>query len=225
MRDGPSGKIGDMTTVISLSAADRLLSWLGRGMASVASARPAARPNPADRVEDEPLEAAERRLSVALMRVNHVGEVCAQALYEGQGAVTADPALREQFRRAAVEEGDHLAWTRQRLAELGGRPSVLNPLWYAGAFGMGVLAGRAGDRLSLGFMAETERQVEQHLDSHLERLPAADRRSRAILVQMKAEEAAHAVAARHLGGAELAPPVRGAMRLASRVMTSTAHHL
>jgi ubiquinone biosynthesis monooxygenase Coq7 len=214
-----------MTTEISLSATDRLLSWLGRGMASVASALPAARPNPGGRIEDGSLDAAERRLSVSLMRVNHVGEVCAQALYDGQGAVTTDPVLREQFRRAAVEEGDHLAWTRQRLAELGGRPSILNPLWYAGAFGMGLLAGRAGDRLSLGFMAETERQVEHHLDAHLERLPPGDQRSRAILVQMKADEAAHAVAAMHLGGAEMPAPVRGAMRLASRVMTTTSHYL
>jgi ubiquinone biosynthesis monooxygenase Coq7 len=159
------------------------------------------------------------------MRVNHVGEVCAQALYDGQAASARDAGLREQFRRAAVEEGDHLAWTRQRIDELGGRTSLLNPLWYAGAFGLGLLAGRAGDRVSLGFMAETERQVERHLDGHLQRLPAADHRSRAVVEQMKADEAAHAQAAVRLGGIGLPAPVRGAMRLAARVMTTTAHYL
>ena len=159
------------------------------------------------------------------MRVNHVGEVCAQALYDGQAASTRDPILRSQFKQAAVEEGDHLAWTRQRIDELGGRVSMLNPLWYAGAFGLGLLAGRAGDRLSLGFMAETERQVERHLDGHLQRLPQADQRSRAVVEQMKADEAAHAQTAVRLGGVGLPAPVRSAMRAAAKVMTTTAHYI
>jgi ubiquinone biosynthesis monooxygenase Coq7 len=174
---------------------------------------------------DEDLGADERRLAAALMRVNHVGEVCAQALYDGQAAVTADQALRARLREAASEEGDHLAWTRERIAELGGRPSLLNPVWYAGAFAIGVLAGRAGDRTSLGFMAETERQVEAHLDGHLDRLPPGDVRSRAIVAQMKIDEAAHAQAAIELGGEPLPPPVRAAMRLAARLMTTTAHRV
>ena len=157
------------------------------------------------------------------MRVNHVGEVCAQALYQAQALATDDPALREQMAQAAREEIDHLAWTETRLAELGDRPSLLNPLWYGGAFLIGLAAGRLGDRVSLGFVVETERQVEQHLASHLERLPATDAASRAIVAQMKLDEAAHAAAAQQAGGIELPPPVRAAMRAAARVMTTTAH--
>ena len=138
------------------------------------------------------------------MRVNHVGEVCAQALYSAQALATADPALRHQFERAAGEESDHLAWTAERLAELGARPSLLNPLWYAGAFGIGLLAARAGDATSLGFLIETERQVERHLEGHLERLPAGDQDSRAIVAQMKDDEASHAMARR--AGRRHAPP-------------------
>jgi len=173
----------------------------------------------------EPADPAERRLSGALMRVNHVGEICAQALYEGQAAATADPRLASEFRQATREEGDHLAWTRERLRELDARPSILNPLWYGGALLLGLLAGRAGDRLSLGFMAETERQVEAHLAGHLERLPASDLRSRAIVVAMKDDEIRHAQNALRLGGAELPAPVRAAMRAAAKVMTTTAHHI
>jgi ubiquinone biosynthesis monooxygenase Coq7 len=159
------------------------------------------------------------------MRVNHVGEVCAQALYEGQAATTRDPELAEHFRRAAIEEGDHLAWARSRIDELGARPSLLNPLWYAGAFALGTLAGRVGDRVSLGFMAETERQVEEHLAGHLDRLPLDDERSRAIVDKMKEDEIRHAGEAMRLGGARLPFPVRVAMRFAARVMTSTAHYV
>ena len=167
----------------------------------------------------------DRRLSGALMRVNHVGEVCAQALYQAQAVATSDPALKAQMARAAREEIDHLAWTEQRLAELGDRPSLLDPLWYGGAFLIGLAAGRLGDRVSLGFVVETERQVEQHLESHLERLPAADAASRAIVDQMRADEAAHGEAARAAGGVDLPAPVRAAMRLAARVMTATAHYV
>ena len=214
-----------MTSNDLLSPADRMLSWVGRGLATVASAIPASRPSPGAPASDDLLSADDRHLSAALMRVNHVGEVCAQALYDGQAASTRDPALRDQFRRAAVEEGDHLAWTRQRIDELGGRVSVLNPLWYAGAFGLGLLAGRAGDRVSLGFMAETERQVERHLEGHLQRLPQADQRSRAVVEQMKADEAAHAQMAVRLGGVGLPAPARAAMRIAAKVMTTAAHYI
>ena len=171
------------------------------------------------------LDAAEKRLSGALMRVNHVGEVCAQALYQAQALSTRDPVLKKQFEQAAREETDHLAWTQTRLGELGARTSLLNPLWYAGAFAIGWLAGRAGDAVSLGFVVETERQVEQHLQSHLDRLPAADAASRAIVHQMKADEAGHAAAAQAAGAAALPAPVRWAMRAAARVMTSAAHRL
>ncbi len=205
---------------------ETLLSAAGRALATLAGAPGATRATPARGVEDvRALEAGERGLSGALMRVNHVGEICAQALYEGQALTARDPALAEQFRRAAGEEADHLAWTRERIDELGARPSLLNPLWYAGAFALGALAGRLGDRASLGFMAETERQVEAHLDRHLERLPEADRRSRAIVCRMKEEEAGHAQTAQRLGAAELPPPVRGAMRAAAKLMTGSAHYL
>jgi len=183
-------------------------------------------PSPSDAASPAPaLSVEEKRLSGALMRVNHVGEVCAQALYQAQALATRNAELKAQMASAAREEVDHLAWTEQRLAELGDRPSLLNPLWYGGAFLIGLAAGRLGDRVSLGFVVETERQVEHHLESHLERLPAGDLASRAIVDQMRVDEAAHANAARLAGGVELPAPVRGAMRLAARVMTGTAHHL
>ena len=160
------------------------------------------------------------------MRVNHVGEICAQALYTAQALTTPDEQLRRQLDAAAREETDHLAWTRERLDELGDRVSLLNPLWYAGAFGIGLLAGRiGGDKLSLGFVVETERQVEAHLASHMDRLPSADAASRAIVAQMKDDEARHADDALHAGGKPLPAPVRGLMRLAARVMTATAHRI
>ena len=160
------------------------------------------------------------------MRVNHVGEVCAQALYTAQAMTTRDPQLRKHLEAAAREETDHLAWTRQRLDELGDRPSLLNPFWYAGAFGVGVLAGRiGGDKLSLGFVVETERQVEAHLASHMSRLPAGDAASRALVAQMKEDEAHHAEEALAAGGAPLPAPVRGLMRVAAKVMTTVAHRI
>ena len=170
---------------------------------------------------DEPA----RRHAAGLMRVNHVGEVCAQALYQAQALTARSRELRAQMETAAREEQDHLAWTEQRLRELDDRPSLLNPLWYAGAFAIGLAAGRAGDRWSLGFVVETERQVEQHLAGHLERLPAADRASRAIVERMKEEEAQHARAAEGAGAARLPAPVRWAMRGAAKLMTSTAHRI
>jgi 3-demethoxyubiquinol 3-hydroxylase len=201
-----------------LTAADAALRTLfARPHATRAMPVPAQAPGDMDEKQ--------RRDAGALMRVNHVGEVCAQALYTAQAAVARDPVLRAQFVEAAHEETDHLAWTRQRLDELGARPSLLNPLWYAGAFGLGLVAGRLGDPLSLGFVAETERQVEAHLDNHLDRLPPADSASRAVVEQMKLDEARHAAQAVDAGAAELPAPVKGLMRLASRVMTTLAHRI
>jgi ubiquinone biosynthesis monooxygenase Coq7 len=159
------------------------------------------------------------------MRVNHVGEVCAQALYEGQGLFARDPSVRQLLSRAAQEEGDHLAWTRARLEQLGARPSLLNPLWFAGAFGMGAAASRMGDRVSLGFLTETERQVEQHLAGHLEQLPPEDLKSRAIVAQMRLDEARHAQDAEAQGAVLPPAPVAMAMRAVARVMTGTAYYL
>jgi len=201
-----------------LTAADAALRTL--------FARPhATRATPAPSEAPGELSEAERREAGALMRVNHVGEVCAQALYTAQAAVARDPALRAHFTEAAHEETDHLAWTRQRLDELGARPSILNPLWYAGAFGLGLVAGRLGDPLSLGFVAETERQVEAHLESHLGRLPPGDSASKAVVEQMKLDEARHASQAINAGAAELPAPAKALMRAASRVMTTLAHRI
>jgi ubiquinone biosynthesis monooxygenase Coq7 len=210
---------------VRLSAADRMLAVADHALRALTSTPQAARPKPVAGRPAPPLSDAERRHAGALMRVNHVGEVCAQALYSAQALATADPELRQQFERAAGEETDHLAWTAERLSELGARPSLLNPLWYAGAFAIGLLAARAGDERSLGFLIETERQVERHLESHLERLPAADQDSRAIVAQMKDDEAAHAMAAEQAGGTRLPAPLRWAMRAAAKVMTTTAHYV
>ena len=185
----------------------------------------ASRPCPTVAGDSTQLSGPDKALAGALMRVNHVGEVCAQALYAAQAISTQDPALKQQFLAASEEETDHLAWTRQRLNELDARPSLLNPLWYAGAFGLGLVAGRLGDRLSLGFVVETERQVEAHLAGHLERLPAGDHESRAIVAQMKDDEARHAQEASSAGALELPPPVRALMIAAARVMTTTAHYI
>ena len=208
-----------------METTDRFLSSLDNALRTLSGAVHAARPMPAAAAAGPPLDEAERRLAGALMRVNHVGEVCAQALYQAQALTARTPELRQQMEKAAREETDHLAWTQQRLDELGDRPSLLNPLWYAGAFGIGVLAGRLGDATSLGFVVETERQVEQHLASHLDRLPVADGRSRALVVAMKEDEARHADHAMAAGAAPLPLPVRWLMRGAARLMTGTAHHI
>lgn len=184
-----------------------------------------SRPAPQAQLPDGPLDEHERREAAALMRVNHVGEICAQALYRAQAMTTRDDELREHLEHAAQEELDHLAWTAQRLRELNDRPSLLNPLWYAGAFAIGTVAGVLSDKVSLGFVVETERQVEAHLDGHLGRLPAGDHSSRAIVAQMKDEEVAHADAARARGAVDLPAPVKGLMRLAAKVMTTTAHRI
>ena len=201
-----------------LNAADSALRTL---FAKPYASRPC--PTVADRRTE--LNPEEKSLSGALMRVNHVGEVCAQALYAAQALSTKDPVLREHFLEASREEGDHLAWTRQRLDELGARPSLLNPLWYAGAFGLGLLAGRMGDKVSLGFVVQTEQQVEAHLATHLERLPTGDYESRAIVAQMKDDEARHAEEAQDAGGALLPAPVKALMRASAKVMTVVAHRI
>lgn len=186
----------------------------------------ASRPTPLAPAAELELTDAERREAAALMRVNHVGEVCAQALYTGQALASKDPALRAQLAEASREETDHLAWTQQRLKDLKDRPSLLNPLWYAGAFAIGYAAGKlGGDKVSLGFVVETERQVEAHLQSHMDRLPAADSASRAIVAQMKADEIAHAQMAMKAGAVELPTPVKALMQAAAKVMTTVAHRV
>ena len=202
---------------------DNFLPEFDRALRAVTGVTRASRPNPADAViasgasatgpgDAAKLSEAERRHAAGLMRVNHVGEVCAQALYQGQALFARDPAIRAQLDEAAREEEDHLAWCAQRLQELNDRPSLLNPLWYAGAFAIGALAGRLGDKISLGFVAETERQVEHHLDGHLDKLPEQDTRSRAIVAQMRDDEIRHGDNAREAGGIDLPEPVRQAMR-------------
>lgn len=183
------------------------------------------RPNPAAALMDTELSESQRKHVARLMRINHTGEVCAQALYQGQALTAKLPDTRRRMERSAKEENDHLAWCEQRLDELGDRKSLLNPLFYAGSFAMGAAAGLAGDKWSLGFVVETERQVEDHLDEHLEQIPLEDLKSRTILEQMKADEIHHAQLARAAGGVELPAPIRGAMRLTAKVMTRSVYWL
>jgi 3-demethoxyubiquinol 3-hydroxylase len=203
-----------------IGAADRALRAL---LAPAHASRPVPRPPAAAEAGGSELSADERRRAAALMRVNHAGEIAAQALYHGQAMAARSDTTRRMLLDAAREETDHLAWCENRLEELQSRPSLLNPLWYAGSFFIGALAALAGDRTSLGFVVETERQVEGHLDDHLGRLPAADLRSRAIVQQMRTDEAAHGANARAAGGAELPAPVRALMRHTARIMTDTAY--
>ena len=184
---------------------------------------PTTRPMPGEMLPEAEMTAPERRHVVALMRINHVGEVCAQALYAGQAFSARNGATRQALEQAAREETEHLNWTERRITELGGRKSVLNPLWYAGAWTIGTLAGRLGDSISLGFLAETERQVEAHLDDHLRQLPTQDRRSHAVIDQMKIDEISHAQTAVRLGAEELPTLAKGAMKVAAKVMTGTAY--
>ena len=207
---------------------DSLLITLDRALRTVFASHHAARRNPASTLSapQTTMSEADRREAAALMRVNHVGEVCAQALYTAQALATRDAHLRQHLLAASAEETDHLAWTEERLRELNDRPSLLNPLWYAGAFAIGLAAGKlGGDKVSLGFVVETEHQVEAHLQSHMERLPAADQASRAIVAQMQADEARHADEAAAAGGVALPAPVKAAMRLAAKVMTTVAHRV
>lgn len=201
---------------------DRLLIAADAALRTLSGVAPAARRNPASGV-DTLTGAQARRHAAALMRVNHSGEICAQALYSGQAIVARDARVRETLEHAAVEERDHLSWCRQRLTELDARPSLLDPAWYAGSFALGVVSGLVGDRWSLGFLVETERQVEHHLDDHLVRLPEGDRRSREILEQMRVDEIAHGASGEKLGAQALPLPVKLAMKLASRVMTRSAY--
>ncbi|NLY26617.1 MAG: 2-polyprenyl-3-methyl-6-methoxy-1,4-benzoquinone monooxygenase [Alcaligenaceae bacterium] len=229
-----------------LSPFDRLLSEVSRAVQVLDGSVQAGRPNPADAAaanETPPapaesiaqvaaqsaatadLSPAEQKHAAGLMRVNHVGEICAQALYRGQAVLCGDAAIRKVLYKAAAEEVDHLVWCRERLQELKSHPSVLNPLWYLGSFTLGLVAGRAGTRYNLGFMAETERQVEQHLDHHLQELPPQDQRSRHIVEQMRIDEIDHRHTAQNRGAAPLPAPVKGAMRIMSRIMTTTAYRL
>lgn len=209
----------------SLTPVDRLLDGVQNALETVLGSARAERPNPAGDRADVVLDEAERRHAAGLMRINHVGEVCAQALYVGQALVARDAATRAQLLHAAQEETDHLAWCADRLRELDSRPSLLNPLWYAGSHAIGVVAGLRGDGWNLGFVVETERQVEAHLDEHLQSLPEADLRSRAILETMKADEARHAANAEAAGARTLPPPIPSLMAAASKLMKTVAYRI
>jgi ubiquinone biosynthesis monooxygenase Coq7 len=204
-----------------MSTFDPFLIAADEALRTLAGVAASARKTPGEPMAQR-LDDADRRAAAALMRVNHAGEICAQALYSGQALVARDERVRAALQAAGAEERDHLAWCRERLDELGDRPSYLGPFWYAGSFALGVASGIAGDRWSLGFLAETEAQVERHLDGHLERLPDADVRSRAILEQMREDENRHGQTGRALGGIELPLPVKMAMRAFSKMMTRTA---
>jgi len=204
---------------------DRLIGGFDTALRTIAGVHRAVRASPAEAVPDGDLEPAMRAESAALMRVNHVGEVCAQALYQGQALAARSPANRRALAQAAAEEEDHLAWSAGRIRELGGQLSLFNPLWYGGAFALGVAAGALGDRHSLGFLAETERQVEAHLAGHLARLPSDDRRTRAVIEAMRADEAKHRQSAIELGAAELPPAIKLGMRIMAKVMTTVAHRV
>ena len=204
---------------------DRLIGEFDRALRAIAGVANAARPSPGELKPEAELDDKQRAHAAALMRVNHVGEICAQALYQGQALTARDPHARTALQQAAREEEDHLAWSADRIRELGGRPSLLNPLWYAGAFAIGTMAGALGDRWNLAFLAETEKQVEEHLTGHLGELPAADERTRAVVEVMRDDEAKHRLTAVRMGAAELPGPVKTAMRFASRVMTTVAYRV
>ena len=204
---------------------DRLIHEFDRALRAVAGVAQASRPMPGEGSPEAALEERERAHAAALMRVNHVGEICAQALYQGQALTARQAGARSALEQAAREEEDHLAWSAQRIRELGGRPSLLNPLWYAGSLAIGALAGALGDRWNLAFLAETEAQVEEHLTGHLHALPAKDQRTRAVVEAMRRDEAKHRASALRLGAAELPGPAKAAMRLASKVMTSVAYRV
>jgi ubiquinone biosynthesis monooxygenase Coq7 len=209
----------------ALSPIDRVLNAADNFLRSVSTTPPSSRPYPARGNPETVLSDEDRKLSAALMRVNHAGEVAAQALYQGQALTASTPEMRALLHHAATEEADHLNWTAQRLEALNSRPSLLSPVWYTGAFLIGAVAGRMGDPVSLGFLAETEQQVEDHLKDHLDRLPVADAASRAVVVQMKQDEVNHMNAALKAGGADLPGPIQAAMRASSKVMTTLAHYV
>jgi 3-demethoxyubiquinol 3-hydroxylase len=204
---------------------DELVIGFDRALRALSGHATSSRPIPGANIAEIELTADERRHAAGLMRVNHTGEICAQALYAAQALTARNPAVRKQFSEAARDEEEHLAWTRQRLSELSDRPSLLNPLWYGGAFAIGIVAGAASDQVNLGFVVETERQVEDHLTGHMERLPAADGRSRAIVEQMRDDEARHGAMAHAAGAADLPFPVRRLMRAAADVMRAVAYRV
>ncbi|MBK9608033.1 MAG: 2-polyprenyl-3-methyl-6-methoxy-1,4-benzoquinone monooxygenase [Betaproteobacteria bacterium] len=204
---------------------DDLIVGFDRALRTLASASTSVRPYPAEQAESADLGEDEMAHAAGLMRVNHSGEICAQALYSGQAMTASNPVLKGELDQAAREETEHLAWTERRLEELGARTSLLNPLWYAGSFAMGAIAGLAGDRWNLGFLSETERQVEQHLGGHLDTLPQGDARSRAIVSQMRTDEGRHAQMAEDRGAARLPLPIRAVMRMTAKVMTTTAYRV
>lgn len=204
---------------------DAFLTAIDNGLRTLFAQPHAQSPSPAAGMEQAELSADDKKIAGALMRINHVGEVCAQALYSAQATITQDPALRAHLWAAAREETDHLAWTRERLQALGAHPSALNPLWFTGAFVIGLIAAKASDKISLGFVEETEQQVSDHLQSHLSKLPAADLASRAVVARMQADEKRHAQQAQAAGAQPLPTPVKALMRVAAKVMTTTAHHI
>ncbi|KFC71921.1 2-nonaprenyl-3-methyl-6-methoxy-1,4-benzoquinol hydroxylase [Massilia sp. LC238] len=214
-----------MSAYRSNSSLDDLIAGFDKALRVVGGVASSSRPNPGTHATDCELSDDERRHSAGLMRVNHVGEVCAQALYDSQARFGKSPAIRKQFEKSAREEEDHLAWTAERLSELGSQPSLLNPLWYAGSYVLGSIAAKLGDPHSLGFVVETERQVEAHLNRHLEDLPPQDAKSRAIVEQMRVDEIAHGASAQALGAAETPLPVRMLMTAMSKVMTTTAYRI
>jgi ubiquinone biosynthesis monooxygenase Coq7 len=202
---------------------DTLIPEFDKALRAVFALAPTRRPMPGADLPEAEMSESEKRHVAALMRVNHCGEICAQALYQGQALSSRDPAVRRELELAAWEETEHLNWTERRITELGGRKSILNPLWYAGSLAIGVVAGKCGDTWSLGFLAETERQVEGHLENHKARLPVQDRKSWEVLEQMKADEMRHAETADHYGARELPAPVRVAMKLSSKLMTRLSY--
>ncbi len=204
---------------------DDLIVGFDRALRTLAGVATSVRPVPGAALPDPELAPAERRHAAGLMRVNHTGEVCAQALYSAQALVARDRSVKERFALAAREEEEHLAWTEARLAQLAERTSLLNPLWYAGSFAIGVAAGVAGDRVNLGFVVETERQVEEHLNGHIDRLPPADTKSRAIVAQMRFDEARHGAMAQEAGAVPLPYPVKGVMRAAADLMRAIAYRI
>ena len=208
-----------------MTSTDRLITAFDKTLRIFSGITSAHRPNPSASLAAGALNEADRRRSAGLMRINHVGEVCAQALYQAQSRFARSELTRQQFVLAGQEEMDHLGWTAERLRELDAQPSLLNPVWYAGSYAMGAVAAQMGDAYSLGFVVETERQVEAHLEHHLSLLPADDFRSRAIVAQMRDDEIAHGAAAAKLGAAELPAPLRLGMRLISKLMTKTAYYL
>lgn len=209
--------------MLKLPTLDTVITEFDKGLRTVFAQAHTVRPHPDRTVVDAPLSENEKRHAAALMRINHTGEVCAQALYNGQAMTASNPATEAALRKASDEETEHLAWCEKRIHELGGHKSLLNPFWYVGSFALGAAAGALGDKWNLGFLAETEKQVGRHIESHLDRLPAQDAKSRAVLEQMKIDEAQHAAAAIAHGAAELPFPVRLAMKFSSKIMTKTTY--